>query len=70
MNMKKTRGESTGNSTRTSSIARLIQLGRKKTFLTINDILKFFPDAEDDVAQLEKAFAALISAGIPYIEDE
>jgi RNA polymerase primary sigma factor len=70
MNMKKTRGESTGNSTRTSPIARLIQLGRKKTFLTINDILKFFPDAEDDVAQLEKAFAALISAGIPYIEDE
>ena len=52
-----------------SPISRLIQLGRKKSFVTINDILEFFPDAENDVEQLEKAFSALISAGIPYIED-
>jgi RNA polymerase primary sigma factor len=52
-----------------SPIARLIQIGRKKSFVTINDILEFFPDAEQDVEQLEEAFAALISAGIPYIED-
>ncbi len=52
-----------------SPIARLIQLGRKKSFVTINDILEFFPDAEQDVEQLEEAFSALISAGIPYIED-
>jgi len=52
-----------------SPIARLIQIGRKKSFVTINDILEFFPDAEQDVEQLEEAFAVLISAGIPYIED-
>jgi RNA polymerase primary sigma factor len=52
-----------------SPIARLIQVGRTKSFVTNNDILKFFPDAEQDVEQLEKAFAALISAGIPYVED-
>ena len=52
-----------------SPISRLIQIGRKKSFVTINDILEFFPDAEQDVEQLEEAFAALISAGIPYIED-
>lgn len=52
-----------------SPISRLIQIGRKKSFVTINDILQFFPDAEQDVAKLEEAFAALISAGIPYIED-
>jgi RNA polymerase primary sigma factor len=52
-----------------SPISRLIQLGRKKTFVTINDILEFFPDAEQDVDQLEEAFAALSSVGIPYIED-
>ena len=52
-----------------SPISRLIQIGRKKAFVTINDILQFFPDAEQDVAKLEEAFAALISAGIPYIED-
>jgi RNA polymerase primary sigma factor len=54
---------------KTNPIARLIQIGRTKSFVTINDILKFFPDAEQDVEQLEKAFAALISAGIPYVED-
>jgi RNA polymerase primary sigma factor len=52
-----------------SVIARLITLGRQKTFVTIDDILHFYPDAEQDVEQLEEAFAALLSAGIPYIED-
>jgi len=52
-----------------SPIAKLIQIGRKKSYVTITDILKFFPDAEENVEQLEKAFSALISAGIPYIED-
>lgn len=50
------------------AIARLIELGRQKSFVTIDDILHFFPDAEQDVEQLEEAFAALISAGIPYVE--
>ncbi len=52
-----------------SPIAALIQIGRTKTYVTINDILKVFPDAEEDVSKLEKAFAALIAAGIPYIEE-
>jgi RNA polymerase primary sigma factor len=52
------------------AIARLIELGRQKKFVTIDDILHFFPDAEQDVEQLEETFAALMSAGIPYIEDE
>lgn len=52
------------------AIARLVELGRQKTFVTIDDILHFFPDAEQDIEQLEEAFAALMSAGIPYVEDE
>ncbi len=51
------------------AIARLIELGRQKTFVTIDDILTFFPEAEQDVDQLEEAFAALISAGIPYLDE-
>jgi RNA polymerase primary sigma factor len=51
------------------AIARLIELGRQKSYVTIDDILHFFPDAEQDVEQLEEAFAALISAGVPYVED-
>ena len=52
------------------AIARLIELGRQKNYVTIDDILHFFPEAEQDVGQLEEAFAALMSAGIPYLEDE
>jgi RNA polymerase primary sigma factor len=52
------------------AIARLIELGRQKSYITIDDILQFFPEAEQDVEQLEETFAALMSAGIPYTEDE
>ena len=51
------------------AIARLIELGRQKSFVTIDDIMGLFPDAEQDVDQLEEAFAALISAGIPYLDE-
>ncbi|MDH5506776.1 MAG: sigma-70 family RNA polymerase sigma factor [Anaerolineae bacterium] len=53
-----------------SPIARLIEMGRQKSYVTIDDILNFFPEAERDVNQLEEAFAALLSAGIPYVDDE
>ncbi len=53
----------------TSPLAQLIQLGRKKSFVTTDDILQLFPEAEQDVEKLEQTFAALISAGIPYVED-
>lgn len=52
-----------------SAITRLVDLGRTKNFVTIEDILSFFPDAERDVDQLEEAFVSLISAGIPYYDD-
>lgn len=51
------------------AIAGLINIGRQKTFVTIDDILHFFPEAEQDVEKLEEAFAALLSAGIPFVED-
>ena len=44
------------------AIARLIELGRQKSYVTIDDILQFFPEAEQDVEQLEETFAALMSA--------
>jgi len=52
------------------AIARLIEIGRQKSYVTIDDILHFFPEAEQDVSNLEETFAALMSAGIPYFEDE
>jgi RNA polymerase primary sigma factor len=53
-----------------SSIARLIELGHQKTYITIDDILHFFPEAEQEVSQLEEAFAALMNANIPFVEDD
>ncbi|GAB4527211.1 MAG: RNA polymerase sigma factor RpoD [Anaerolineales bacterium] len=58
------------DSERGTAISRLIAFGRHKSFVTIEDILVFFPDAEQDMDQLEEAFAALISAGISYVEDD
>ncbi len=52
-----------------SQISRLIYSGRKKTYVTLNDILLYFPEAEEDVDQLEEAFAAIAKAGIPYVEN-
>lgn len=51
------------------AVAQIVELGREQGYVTIDDILRIFPDAEQDVDQLEEAFAALLSAGIPYIED-
>ena len=52
-----------------SPIARLIELGRQKKYVTFDDILHFFPDAEKDIEQLEEAFSALLSAGVAFIEN-
>jgi RNA polymerase primary sigma factor len=59
-------GESQSES---SGISHLIGMGRKQGFVTIEDILGIFPDAERDVDQLEEAFVALLSAGIPYVDE-
>ncbi|MEW6569182.1 MAG: sigma-70 family RNA polymerase sigma factor [Chloroflexota bacterium] len=48
---------------------QLIELGREKGYVTIDDILNFFPEAERDIDQLEEAYAALLAAGITYLDD-
>ncbi len=52
-----------------SPIARLIELGRQKKYVTFDDILHFFPEAEKDIEQLEEAFSALLGAGVAFIEN-
>jgi RNA polymerase primary sigma factor len=53
-----------------TKIAQLIELGREQGYVTFDDILQLFPEVEQDVESLEGAFSALLSAGIPYVEDE
>ncbi|MFO8144996.1 MAG: sigma-70 factor domain-containing protein [Candidatus Syntrophosphaera sp.] len=69
MGIKSTTSAKSNGGQDNSSIARLIQIGRNKSFITTSDILQIFPEAEEDVQKLETVFSALISACIPYIED-
>jgi RNA polymerase primary sigma factor len=50
------------------SMAALIEVGKEKGFVTIDDVLRFFPEAERDIDQLEEAYAALMSAGIEIFD--
>ena len=52
-----------------SPVDQLIELGRRQGYVTIDNISKLFPEAEKDVHKLEKAFSALFTAGIPYVDD-
>lgn len=51
-------------------IQKLLELGRQKGCITVDDILTFFPDAEQDITQLDEAHSALIAAGIEIVEKE
>ena len=51
-------------------IDNLLKLGKKKGYVTIDDILQFFPNAEKDADQLENAFQELMNANIKYIDDD
>jgi RNA polymerase primary sigma factor len=49
---------------------QLINLGREKGYVTYEDILNLFPDAEKNMDQLEDLFAALSDAGINVVASE
>jgi RNA polymerase primary sigma factor len=53
-----------------SALDRLLEFGRKKRYVTYDDILHFFPEAEQDLDQLEEAYTALLGAGINYTEED
>jgi len=49
---------------------QLISLGREKGYVTYEDILGFFPDAEKNLDQLEDLFAALTDSGVAVVASE
>jgi RNA polymerase primary sigma factor len=53
-----------------SIIAQIIHLGHRQGNISLDDILNIFPEAEHDISKLEEIFAALLSAGLPYVEDD
>ena len=51
-------------------LAHLLQIGSDKGYVTLDDIADIYPKAENNVEQLEEAFSALLTADIPYVENE
>jgi RNA polymerase primary sigma factor len=50
------------------AIQQLLELGRQQGFVTYDDILHFFPEAERDIDQLDEAHVALMAAGIEVVD--
>jgi RNA polymerase primary sigma factor len=50
------------------AIDQLIELGRERGYVTIDDILALFPEVERDIDQLEDTYAALLSASIQILD--
>ena len=53
-----------------SALTRLLDYCRKKSYVSHDDILHFYPEAEQDIDQLEAVYNALGNAGIPIVEDD
>ena len=62
--------EQESDSHRSYSVQQVIALGRQQGYIALDDLMQFFPEAEEDVNQLDEVFAALLSAGIAYVEDK
>jgi RNA polymerase primary sigma factor len=60
--------ETAGADEDSAALNQLLEVGRQRGMVTYDDILRFFPDAERDIEQLEEAYAALQSAGIELVD--
>jgi RNA polymerase primary sigma factor len=50
-------------------LEQLLELGKAQGYVTSDDILAAFPDAERDLDQLEEVYAALLRANINYLDE-
>lgn len=53
----------------TSPVAYLVRIGRRKNYVTYNDILKVIPRPENHLQYLELVIATLQAANIPLMDD-
>ena len=68
MQQEKDKNEEINPDEASSPIARLVQIGREKSYVTLDDILRYFPKPEQDMEQLDRVFAALLSADIAFYD--
>ncbi|MEE9216599.1 MAG: sigma-70 family RNA polymerase sigma factor [Anaerolineales bacterium] len=50
-------------------LEQLLEMGKARGYVTGDDILAAFPDAERDLDQLEEVYAALLRANINYLDE-
>ena len=51
------------------ALEQLLEMGKERGYVTSEDILALFPDAERDMDQLEEVHAALLRANINYLDE-
>ncbi len=51
------------------AIEQLIELGQERGYVTVEDLLTHFADAESDIEKLDEVYEALLAAGINYLDD-
>ena len=51
------------------AIDQLIELGKDRGYITLDDILAAFPEAEQDLDQLEEMYATLLAAGVNVVDE-
>jgi hypothetical protein len=51
-----------------SAVARLLDLGRAKGYVTFEDIYQMVQDENLDLQQFEEIFSALLGAHVTYVE--
>ncbi len=52
-----------------AGLEQLLEQGKERGYITIDDILAVYPEAERDLDQLEAVYAALLSAGVTYLDE-
>ena len=51
------------------ALEQLLEMGKERGYVTSDDILALFPDAERDMDQLEEVHASLLRANINYLDE-
>ena len=52
-----------------AELKALVELGKKKGFLTHDDILEQFPEAEQNIELIDRVYSVLLEQGIDVVED-
>jgi RNA polymerase primary sigma factor len=67
---KKTPKTKAKKSKKDTNIQKLVTRGKKQGFLTLNEILELFPDAEENIELLDNLYDKLLEAGVDVFDVE